>query len=126
MDIIAAVSTSISLAKRLREIASNVENAEFKNLLADLQCELADLKLEAASLKERVAALQAENALLRETAPPSRESPMGRKWGCYQFAGDGGLYCPGCWDSKRRRSSTTRMSVNLRQCSVCGATLGAG
>jgi hypothetical protein len=126
MDIITTISTSITLAKRLREISKNIEDAEFKNLLADLSSELADLKLEAASLKERLAALQEENALLRQTAQPVDEKPTGRKWGCYQFAGDDGLYCPACWDSKRKKSSTTRVNSNFRLCSVCQAPLGAG
>jgi regulator of replication initiation timing len=126
MDIITSIGTSITLAKRLREISKNIEDAEFKNLLADLSSELSDLKLEAASLKERLATLQEENALLKETAQPVNEKPIGRKWGCYQFEGDDGLYCPACWDSKRKKSSTTRVSSQFRLCSVCRAPLGAG
>ncbi len=126
MDIITTISTSITLAKRLREISKNIEDAEFKNLLADLSSELADLKLEAASLKERIAELQEENALLKQTAGPADEKPSGRKWGCYQFQSDNGLYCPACWDSKRKKSSTTRVNANFRLCSVCQAPLGAG
>ncbi len=30
------ISTSIALASRLRKISKNIENAEFKNILADL------------------------------------------------------------------------------------------
>lgn len=126
MDIIATISTSILLIQRLREISKNVADAEFKNVLADLSSELADLKLEAAALKERIAALQEENALLKQTASSRDESPIGRKWGCYQFAGDDGLYCPGCWDSKRKKSSTTRVNSRFRMCTVCQAPLGAG
>lgn len=125
MDIIATISTSITLAKRLREISKNIEDAEFKNLLADLSSELADLKLEAASLKERIASLQEENTLLKQTSSPADESPIGRKWGCYQFQGNNGLYCPGCWDAKRKKSSTTRLNSNFRLCSVCQVQLGS-
>ena len=125
MDFIGSITTSISLAKRLREISKNIEDAEFKNLLADLSSELADLKIEAASLKEKVAALQEENLLLKQLAPAQDEKPSGRKWGCYQFSGDDGLYCPACWDSKRMKSSTTRVNSNFRLCSVCQAPLGA-
>lgn len=80
MDIITTISTSITLAKRLRDISKNIEDAEFRNLLADLSSELADLKLEAASLKERIAELQEENVLLKQTAGPADERPSGRKW----------------------------------------------
>lgn len=69
MDIITTIGTSISLANRLREISKNIENAEFKNLLADLSLELADLKLnlagvldENAELKSRVRELEASDA----------------------------------------------------------------
>jgi phosphoribosylaminoimidazole-succinocarboxamide synthase len=57
MDIISSVSTSVELLKRLREISKNIEEAEFKNLLADLSCELADIKLEVAGLKEKIVTL---------------------------------------------------------------------
>jgi hypothetical protein len=126
VDIISTISTSIELAKRLREISKNTENAEFKSLLADLYSELADLKLAGAALKERIAALQEENAQLRQAAKPPDERPIGRKWGCYQFEGDDGLYCPGCWDSRRQKSSTTRATSNHRLCSVCQVPIGSG
>lgn len=126
MDIVTTVGTAITLTKRLREVAKNIENVEFKNLLADLSNELADIKLEAASLKESIAKLREENLLLKSTAQPVDEKPSGRKWGCYQFEGDDGLYCPGCWDSKRKKSSTTRVNTKFRICSVCRAPLGGG
>jgi Zn finger protein HypA/HybF involved in hydrogenase expression len=58
-DLISSVSTAISLATRLREISKNIEDAEFKNLLADLSLELADAKL-------KIADLVSENAELKE------------------------------------------------------------
>lgn len=126
MDLVSGVSTSITLAKRLREISKNIADAEFKNILADLSSELADLKLEAASMKEQVAALQEENALLKQVAAPADEIPIGTTWGCYQFESEEGLFCTACWDSKRRKSRTTRFNAKFRTCPVCKATLGAG
>lgn len=58
-DVMTTVSTAISLATRLREIGKNIENAEFKNLLADLSLELADAKL-------KIADLVSENAEIKE------------------------------------------------------------
>lgn len=126
MDLISTISTSIGLTQRLREISKNIADAEFKNLLADLSSELADAKLEAASLKEKLAASLEENIILKQTMSCSTEKPSGRMWGCYQFKGESGLFCPGCWDSKRKKSSTTRIDTNFRKCSVCQAMLGAG
>ena len=49
-DLISSVSTAISIAGRLREVGKNVENAEFKNLLADLNLELSESKLKLSGL----------------------------------------------------------------------------
>jgi hypothetical protein len=125
MDIISTLSTAISHAQRLREISKNIENAEFKNLLADLLGELADMKLEIVGFKDKIAQLEAENALLQKTVVPEDEKPAGRQWGCYKFEGDNTLYCPGCWDSKRLRASTTRVNSRFRLCSVCQSPIGS-
>jgi hypothetical protein len=124
MDIISSVSNSITLVQRLREISKNIAEAEFKNLLADLYGELADVKLEAAALKEKLAAIQKENRLLRQITPPEDEKPVGVKWGCYQFKDDEGLYCTGCWDSKRKKILTTRATSTFRLCPMCRAPIG--
>jgi predicted RNA-binding Zn-ribbon protein involved in translation (DUF1610 family) len=58
-DLISTVTTAIGLASRLREISKNIEDAEFKNILADLSLELADTKL-------KMADLISENASLKE------------------------------------------------------------
>lgn len=126
MDIISTLSTAISYAQRLREISKNVENSEFKNLLADLLGQLADLKMEAVSYKERISHLEEENALLKKTAIPQEEKPIGKKWNCYVFEGDESLYCPGCWDAKRKKHSTSKSLMNYRMCTVCQTPIGAG
>ena len=69
MDIVSSVNTSITFAKRLREISKNVSEAEFKNVLTDLMNELADLKLEIVQFKEELANLQEENRVLKATQP---------------------------------------------------------
>ena len=125
MDMISAVSNSITLVQRLREISKNITEAEFKNLLADLSSELADVKLEAAALKEQLATLQEENRVLKETAAPVDEKHVGTKWGCYQFEDDDGLYCTGCWDSQRNKIRTNRETSTHRSCPVCRALMGA-
>ena len=58
-DLISIVSTAISLATRLREIGKNIQDAEFKNLLADLSLELAAAKL-------KISDLISENAEMKE------------------------------------------------------------
>ncbi len=51
-DIVTTISTAITLASRLKEISNNIQDAEFKNLLADLSLELAEAKMKIASLVE--------------------------------------------------------------------------
>jgi hypothetical protein len=125
MDVIATVNNSISIVKRLHEISKNVTEAEFRNLLADLSNDLADAKIEIAALKEQVASLSEENRTLKLTRTEVSEKPS-VKWGCYIFADDAdALYCTACWDTKRQKSLTTRLSSMRRMCPVCDAVFGS-
>jgi hypothetical protein len=58
-DLLSGFSQALSIASRLREISKNIEDAEFKNLLADLSLELADAKF-------KISDLISENVGLRE------------------------------------------------------------
>ena len=76
-DLISSLSTAITLATRLREISKNIEDAEFKNLLADLSLELADAKLtiadlinENTDLKEKIHSLTSSTG---ETCPKCKQ-----------------------------------------------------
>ncbi len=51
-DLVSTISSAITLASRLKEISNNIQDAEFKNLLADLRLELADAKNDIATLLE--------------------------------------------------------------------------
>jgi hypothetical protein len=124
MDIISTINHSLTIASRLREIAKNISESEFRNLLADLANELADTKLQVASLKEQIAKLTEENQTPKSSTVESKEKPS-IKWGCYQFEDDPGLYCTACYDTKKKKILTTRMNANYRSCPVCKSTFGA-
>ena len=62
-DWMTSLSTAIDIAKRLRAVNENVKNAEFANLIADLNMEFADLKLKMAGVVEENLKL---NARIRE------------------------------------------------------------
>ena len=126
MDVVASINHSISLVTRLREIAKNISEAEFKNLLADLSNELADAKLQMAELKQQLAVQAEEIQALKRARPDVKEKPIGRQWGCYKFTGDTELYCTGCYDSRGVKSVTNRMNIQTRSCPVCRAVIGAG
>ena len=124
MDIISTINNSISIVTRLREIAKNVSEAEFKNLLADLQNELADAKMSMVDLKEEIIKLRQENQQLKLSKPEAKEKPSGIKWGGYQFDGDEGIYCTGCYDTRGQKIRTNRINSNFRQCPVCKFAYG--
>lgn len=46
---------------------------------------------------------------------------LGKKWDCYQFADDDGLYCTACYDTKGKKIRTTRATSKYRLCPVCNA-----
>ncbi|HAS6313854.1 TPA: hypothetical protein RQJ76_004418 [Vibrio vulnificus] len=108
-DVIGAISNAISLTTRLREISRHIEEAEFKNLLADLSLELAEVKLQLADVLE-------ENVKLREQVLDLSE--------------DVGEKCPSCTKrsftlkSTSRDPSFTLMHVNQYhfECSSCKYT----
>jgi hypothetical protein len=58
-DVMQSLSHAIEIVKRLRTVNENVKNAEFANLIADLNMEFADAKLKLAGVME-------ENLKLRE------------------------------------------------------------
>jgi hypothetical protein len=59
-DVMQSLSHAIDIAKRLREMNEKVKNADFANLIADLNLEFADVKLKLAGVME-------ENLKLKET-----------------------------------------------------------
>jgi chromosome segregation ATPase len=121
MDVITSLQNAIGIAGRIREISKNVEEAEFKNLLADLFMQLADAKLEVVNLKEQLADLRQKVADLERAKPETKEKPAGVKWGCYHFEGDEHLYCTACYDTKGQKILTTRANGRHRLCNVCQA-----
>jgi len=120
MDVISPINNSLTLLTRLREISKNINEAEIKNVLADLSLELADAKLAAAELKTEVAELKVELSELKAHKQPDQKPDL--KWGAYYFDGDDSrLYCTACFDSKGAKSLTSRGPGGYRICGVCKA-----
>lgn len=125
MDILLAVNSAFSLLSKLKEVSEKSKDAELKNIIADLVNELADVKLAAADLKEQVIIFKTRIAEL-EHQRESDEKPE-IKWGCYYFDGDESrLYCTACYDTKRLKSLTNRITSGRRACPVCKAVIGTG
>lgn len=106
-DIISSVSTAITLATRLRDISKHIEDAEFKNIVADLSLELADAKM-------KMAELISENAVLKEKL--------------FSFTRTSGELCPKCNNRTFEIISTKPHPTfgdlgakeRLYQCTGCG------
>ena len=99
-----------------------IEEAEFRNVLADLSIELSDAKTELATLRLQVLQLREEKATLEARLSEKRERPT-VKYACYQFGDDPNLYCPACYDTQGKKHLTSRKSIKERVCSVCKTSL---
>ena len=58
MEVISSLTNAILLVSRLKKIGENIRDAEFRNVLADLNLELAEAKMKMASLISENAELQ--------------------------------------------------------------------
>ena len=122
LEAISAIDNALSLVRRLREVGKKIEEAELRNVLADLSIELSEAKTVIATLQLEMLQLRQKNSELEERLSDQREKPS-VKWGCYVFDDDPNLYCPACYDTRGRKHLTTRKSTRERVCSVCRTSL---
>ncbi len=115
---VVAVKTAYDTSKKVFEASKTLANAELKLLIAELAQQLAEANLQMAELKTSMVHLQEENAALRGK---KEEGKPTMKWGCYQFEGEEGLFCPKCWETKGKKYHTNRAEHGTAfQCTVCG------
>lgn len=121
-----AIATSMQLVSRLREINTNIENAEFSNALADLGLELAKLKSELATVVDENTNLKAQLVSAQQVvAAPALEF----KNGAYFKSGGDGPFCSGCYDGSNKTIRLSPLSATFKAlashtCPVCKATYG--
>lgn len=126
--VITSINNAITLAQRLREISKNIEDAEFKNILADLSLEIADTKLSLAQVTEENAQLKSELTKLKHSRGESK-SELIYKGFAYYSDSDDGPFCSGCYDtnkSKIRLSEIPKDFSDLasHKCPSCGQFFG--
>lgn len=124
MGMASSFDEATELLARLRALAAEGEWAELDARITELGETLAAARLEADRLQERMATLETENRTLKQAGAGSDE-PVEVKNGCYRFDGDDALYCPLCWDNKRHRARTTRISSRQRVCATCRSPISA-
>lgn len=129
MDLIASISSSIEIVKKLHSLSRKVADADFKMLLADLTNQLGDAKLEAANLKidlatarERVEELERQASQRASTEPEVHE-------GAYVFGDRTRHYCTGCYDQHGRKILLNEQTGHWTtfgkwECPACKQTLG--
>lgn len=132
-DIAVAIQSAIEVVQRLRALSRKIEDAEIKMLLADLSSDLADAKLEAANLKFEIVRMKEEVLVAQALAEAARTSvtPLpvpALVDGAYQFSGESGSFCTGCYDSQGKRIRLAALPAPFNdfgrwKCPVCNAIL---
>ncbi|WP_444896513.1 hypothetical protein [Microbulbifer sp. SSSA005] len=105
-DVLSGIVHMLNISSRLRDIAKNIEDAEIKNLVADLSLELSDFKL-------KVSDLMVENAELKDEV--------------HKLKSADGVKCPKCANNTFEIISTKphpqmgKLGIHIRThlCSVC-------
>ena len=102
---IAEIATALSVTKGLKDIGDRIKDAEFKNLLAELQMALADIKVKCADLEEENLRLKGE--LKKAQQADDVRNNVEYKDGLYYLKEPMpgrplGPYCPGCLDGKNK------------------------
>jgi regulator of replication initiation timing len=101
-SVITSINNGITLVQRLREISKNIEDAEFKNVLADLSLEMSDTKLALAQVTEENAKLKSELTKLKHSQGDSQTNLVFKEFAYYTDSDDG-PFCSGCYDTKKQR-----------------------
>ena len=110
MDIIAGIQSALEIIGKLKAFSKKVQDADFNMLLAELTNQLADAKLEAANLKIELAKVKDENEQLAKRLSSKESAKPILSNGGYQFEGDDGLYCTGCFDSQQKKIRLARLT----------------
>ncbi len=127
-DLMSTMATAISLAGRLREISKNIEDAEFKNILADLSLELADAKLAMADIQVKALDKDKEIETLKEKLK-NKTKTVGFH-GARYFVADNGEptgspFCPTCYakDHELYPLTNWKRGETTNKCGVCKNTV---
>lgn len=108
-DVFSSIGQAISLAKRLREISKNIEDAEFKNLLADLNLELADTKLALADVMEQNYQLKTKINELKNSQGNNLNKLVFKEFAYYTQDNDG-PFCSACYEVRNQQVRLSKVT----------------
>lgn len=125
MPIFETIAAALGALKGLTEVVNGVSNAKVRTELNDkiieLQGSMIRLRQEMLEMQDQHEAVLKENKQLKEASSPR---PKGKPiWGCYQFEGEEGLFCPTCYDTKGQKIRTTRLNSRFHMCPICKVPL---
>lgn len=126
MDLLGSVNSTISILGCLKSASKNIEDAQFKSLLADLSLEISELKLQLSGILEENMILKEENQKLRSTSEQS--FTFDSSIGAYYAIGGDGPYCSSCYDNNgkairlvRARGPAAMHLHKKYKCGVCNS-----
>ena len=103
MDVVALIQQAMEAARKIRELAKTVENADFKMALAELTDALAEAKLESVDLKIALADARQQAADLEAKLQQKQHGEPQVVDGLYEFPDKDGRFCTRCWDVDQRQ-----------------------
>ena len=127
-SVITSINNAITLAQRLREISKNIEDAEFKSLLADLSLEMADTKLALAQVTDENAELRSKLTKLKHSRGESQSELIFKDFAYYSESDDG-PFCSGCYDTQKQKIRLSPVTGHFTtfgrfKCPSCGQRCG--
>lgn len=130
MDVVTLIQQALEASTKLRELSKKVGDADFKMVLAELHSALADAKLESVEIKMRLAAAQEQLLdLQQQLQSKQHDKPQVTAEGTYNFEGETGDFCTGCWDVRHLKVRLSLMPADLHfggkwRCPSCRANYG--
>lgn len=128
-ELIGTLTTIIGIAGKLRDLAKKIQDADTKNLIADLNLELAALKTQVAELQEENLKLRGEVAEARQTQHLRSKVELREKVYFLTEPVQGrppGPYCTRCLDVDNKLVLVTELERDFKdfgkyQCNNCKA-----
>jgi hypothetical protein len=123
MDVIAAVTGAVALAKQILDLSAVSKDSQAKAMVGDLRLQLAELKIKLADLIE-------ENDQLKRDAKKAQAAPaMTVKDGMYYKPDGDGPFCTTCHDSSGKLIRLVPLMTGITRigkwhCGVCKTPYG--
>ncbi|MGX5776982.1 hypothetical protein [Methylorubrum zatmanii] len=121
---IAAASQALKMAREIREVSKDFENADLKSKIVTLVESLSDAKLALIDAKEELQNAKSEAEELRAKLAFKTDSTVRRNGLIYERYEDGKLsylpFCPKCYEEGKFIKIVQEMNAHHAKCPNCG------